>query len=254
MSWTWYDRVPEMSGSTYTPLSLFYIYIYVCVCAYNSNIEKKTIHVILTCKIKWGSNLDKIRLSVWVFCAIVSNELFDTIHLTPFEHFNNFEHISTHLMLRLCLNILIHESIKFSSIGGADGIDLTYWGRDKMVTIFQTKFLNAFSRMKMHQSRLRFHWSLFPKVGLTIFQHWFRNWSGAGQATSHYLDQWWLVYWRLYASIRLNELKVSSGLFNQWLVAWHLPNQFWLIINGVLWHSPESNFTISVVCVRRLCF
>ena len=26
------------------------------------------------------------------------------------------------------------------------------------------------------------------------------------QAASHYLDQWWLVYWRIYASLGLNEL------------------------------------------------
>ena len=27
----------------------------------------------------------------------------------------------------------------------------------------------------------------------------------AGQATSHYLNKWWLVYWRIYASLNLNE-------------------------------------------------
>ena len=27
-----------------------------------------------------------------------------------------------------------------------------------------------------------------------------------GQATSHYLNQWWLVCWRIYASLGLNEL------------------------------------------------
>ena len=26
------------------------------------------------------------------------------------------------------------------------------------------------------------------------------------QATSHFLDQWWLYYWRIYASLGLNEL------------------------------------------------
>ena len=26
------------------------------------------------------------------------------------------------------------------------------------------------------------------------------------QATSHYLNQWWLVYWRIYASLGLNDL------------------------------------------------
>ena len=51
---------------------------------------------------------------------------------------------------------------------------LTHWGRDKMAAIFQTIFSNAFSWMKMDEFRLTFHWSLFLRVQLTIFQHWFR--------------------------------------------------------------------------------
>ena len=51
---------------------------------------------------------------------------------------------------------------------------LTHWDRDKMDAILQTIFSNAFSWMKMFQLRLKFHWSLFPRVKLTIFQHWFR--------------------------------------------------------------------------------
>ena len=54
--------------------------------------------------------------------------------------------------------------------------------------------------------RLNFHWSLFMRVQLTLFQHWFRWWLGAGQATSHYLNQWWIVHWRINASLGLNEL------------------------------------------------
>ena len=37
----------------------------------------------------------------------------------------------------------------------------------------------------MYKFWLRFHWSLFPKVQLTIFQHWLRQWLGAVQVTSH---------------------------------------------------------------------
>ena len=44
----------------------------------------------------------------------------------------------------------------------------------QMAAIFQTTFSNAFSWMKMNEFRLRFHWNLFPRVKLTIFQHWFR--------------------------------------------------------------------------------
>ena len=53
-------------------------------------------------------------------------------------------------------------------------ITLTHWGRDKMDVIFQTTFWNGFSSMKMYEYRLKFHWSLFLRVMLTIFQHWFR--------------------------------------------------------------------------------
>ena len=51
---------------------------------------------------------------------------------------------------------------------------LTHWGRDKMATVSQTTLSNAFSWMKMLEFRLRFHWSLFLRVQLTIIQHWFR--------------------------------------------------------------------------------
>ena len=51
---------------------------------------------------------------------------------------------------------------------------LTHWGRDKMDAISQTTFSSAFSWMKIFEIRLKFHRSLFPRIQLTIFQHWFR--------------------------------------------------------------------------------
>ena len=48
------------------------------------------------------------------------------------------------------------------------------WGRDKMDAISQTTFWSTFSWMKMFEFRWKFHWSLFLRVQLTIFQHWFR--------------------------------------------------------------------------------
>ena len=90
--------------------------------------------------------------------------------------------------------------------GCFDGNCLTHWGRDQIDDISQTTFSSAFSWMKMFQLRLKFHWSLFPRVQLAIIQHWFRKWLGAVQATSHYLNQWWSVYWRIYASLGLAQL------------------------------------------------
>ena len=57
---------------------------------------------------------------------------------------------------------------------GGITVQLTCWGRDKMDAISQTTFSSAFSWMKMFEFQSRYHWSLFLKVQLTIFQHWFR--------------------------------------------------------------------------------
>ena len=88
--------------------------------------------------------------------------------------------------------------------------------KDKMDPISQTTFSNAFAWMKMFEYQSKFHWSLFLRVHLTISQHWFRWWLGADQATSHYLDQWWLNCRRIYASFDLNELTYMQNIFIDW--------------------------------------
>ena len=50
---------------------------------------------------------------------------------------------------------------------------LTHWGRDKMAAFSQATISNAFSWMKILEFRLKIHWSLFLRVLLTIFKHWF---------------------------------------------------------------------------------
>ena len=52
---------------------------------------------------------------------------------------------------------------------------LTHWGWDKMVANYLTTFSYTFSWMNIYKFRLRFHWSLFPRVQLTIFHHWFKS-------------------------------------------------------------------------------
>ena len=63
--------------------------------------------------------------------------------------------------------------------------------------------------MKIYEFRLIFHWSVFLRIKLIIFQHWVRQWLGADQASSHYLNQWRQVYWRIYASLGLNKLTLT---------------------------------------------
>ena len=51
---------------------------------------------------------------------------------------------------------------------------ITYWGQDKMAAILQTTFSYEFSSMKVVAFWLVFHWSLFLRFKMIIFQHWFR--------------------------------------------------------------------------------
>ena len=89
---------------------------------------------------------------------------------------------------------------------------LSHWGRVIMAAILQTIFWNAFSWKKKYQYRLKFHWNWFLGVQLTIFQHWFRWWLGT--------DQWWLVYWRTYASLGLSDLNPCTiqTFMSVWIV------------------------------------
>ena len=80
----------------------------------------------------------------------------------------------------------------------------THWSPDKMDTISQTTFPNAFSWVKMCECRLKFHWSKFVPKGQINNIPSLNQIVVAVQATSHYLNQWWLVYWRIYASLGLN--------------------------------------------------
>ena len=75
--------------------------------------------------------------------------------------------------------------------------------RDKVIVILKCIFL-----IEIYKLRLGFYWSLFPRVQVTTFQHWFRKRLGAVQATNHYLNQWWLVYSHIYPSFGFNELKM----------------------------------------------
>ena len=62
-----------------------------------------------------------------------------------------------------------------------ENVAWTHWGHDKMDALPQTKFSSAISWLKMCEFWLKCQWSLFLRVQLTIFQHWFRLWLGAVQ-------------------------------------------------------------------------
>ena len=76
-----------------------------------------------------------------------------------------------------------------------------------MTDISQTTFWNAFSWMKIRVVWLILHWNQFLRAQFTICQHWSDN----GLATSHHLNQWKKVLWCTYASLGLNELRVTPA-------------------------------------------
>ena len=98
-------------------------------------------------------------------------------------------------------------------------------GRHFPDDIFKSIFLNK----NISEFWFRFHWSWFPTVQLTIFQHWIRKWLDAGQATSHYLNQWCLVYWRIYALLGLNDLINDHDNVIKWK---HFP-RYWPFVRGI---------------------
>ena len=121
---------------------------------------------------------------------------------------------------------------------------LTHWGWDKMDAISQTTWSSAFSSMKMFEFRLKFHWSLFLRVQLTIIQHCIRERLGTVQVTSHYLNQWWLVHWRIYASLALNELTTITDCF-PWIDPSHKSH-------NVLVPYPTIHHFVTYVCTFLL--
>ena len=97
---------------------------------------------------------------------------------------------------------------------------LTHWGQDKIAailkaTIFRCIFLdeNVWISNKISPN-------MFIGVQLTIFKHWFRLWLGTDHDTSNYLNQWWLVYWRIYASLCLNEPLCRTHLVPSQKISW----------------------------------
>ena len=72
---------------------------------------------------------------------------------------------------------------------------------------FKCIFSNENVRISMKIS-LKF----VPKVPINNIPALIQIMAWAGQATSHYLNQCWLVYWRIYASLGLNELNMHVAV------------------------------------------
>ena len=170
------------------------------------------VNVILT---KLSSLPVQNALILTTFCAVSYENL---VNIAQFSFHYSGSDMRRHLIICVCACVCVDMVWGTSPPNSRLDVrqptcELTHWGWDKMDATSQTTFSNAFSWMKMLGFRLKFHWSLFLMAQLTIFQQWFRKLLGADQATSHYMMQWWLFCWRIYASLGLNELRLS--IFNK---------------------------------------
>ena len=53
---------------------------------------------------------------------------------------------------------------------------ISHWGWDKMADMFTDGIFKCIFLIKNIWILIKFHWSLFLRFQLTIFQHWFRKW------------------------------------------------------------------------------
>ena len=127
---------------------------------------------------------------------------------------------------------------------------LTHWDQDKMADISQSTFSNVFSWMKIYEFQSVFHWSLSERVKLTIFQDWFSYWFGADQVTSHYLNQWWIIYWRIYLTrpqcVNVCNFPLLCGCLNQ-----SMPVNTHSISRNWTWLC--NNLLVCIFLIWRLC-
>ena len=89
-----------------------------------------------------------------------------------------FQFLSIYFFLSISVFECIHEYWCIESMFSNWEYDgwalLVQWGRDKMAEILQTTFSNALPWIKIYVLWLIFHWSLFLRFQLIIFQNWFR--------------------------------------------------------------------------------
>ena len=114
-------------------------------------------------KKSWGWWFETLSCSLWCHCNVPGpTGVFRTRDIADIPHQCRWPYVYGY---GPCMPVS-HISRRFNWL-------LTHWGRDKMAAFSQTTLSNAFFLMKILEFRLKIHWSLFLRVLLTIFQHWF---------------------------------------------------------------------------------
>ena len=95
---------------------------------------------------------------------------------------------------------------------------LSYLPLDKMATISQTIFWDAYSCMKSFVLWLKFNWSLLLRVQLTITHHWFYNGLPPNRQQAIVWTNGDLIHWCIYVALGRDEL--IFYLLLAWRILW----------------------------------
>ena len=114
-----------------------------------------------------------------------------------------------------CFSHFHHQAINSHHI---DMVDPTQWGLNKMAHILQTTFWNEFSSMKNQVFWIKFHWTVFQWVWLTMST--FRSGNGLEPSgnkplSDPMLSKFFYSLWCHYASMSWYVLIALEGEFNQ---------------------------------------
>ena len=91
-----------------------------------------------------------------------------------YQNKTNRVHNKTWLQTAILSTTILVPSHVVRSNSNRISFDSTHLPLDKMASIWQKIFSDAFSYMKTFAFWLQFHWSLFLRVQLRITQHWLR--------------------------------------------------------------------------------
>ena len=169
----------------------------------SQNKTNQNIHIETSrCTTMWINLISKISVSATLFSS-TSNTF--RLHLT--------------LMANFCFILLnLSTSLRFSVVGPSF-TTCFHEPHSYQIYILNTLRLkqngchfsddiwNIFSWVNIYIN-LRFHLSVFQMVQFTIFQHYssIGTNNGLSPERRHCLTQLWLVHWRIYVSLSLNEI------------------------------------------------
>ena len=120
---------------------------------------------------------------------------------------------------------------------------------------------NAFSWMKMFRFKSKIYLRLFPRVQSTMFKHLSDNGLAPTRRQAINLNQWWLNYWCIYASLGLSVLKHAcigtsaahgyANRYNGTVYIYQIAEKIVKLPGKFLWNFVKED---TVFCIVWSCY